>query len=327
MPGTIHEQTSTREQDTTSESFLNERLTGDSIFQIFRQFSLRRDRPIIGQHLKVIVISSELAAKFPLEQLLDLMLRDNDIRPSALILVSQNKAIDVLNASQPGEVPALNLRGLVRNQTRTNRILPAVSLSKLEGLMQSERSFVLQNAIVANNELKFAGGALFNKHNNFIGQINQTDIEGISWIKGRSGGVLKTYKEGEGTTILYEITSVNSKITTTLEDGELSFHIDVNSKGELMEDWSLSKEPSSNSKYIEELEETFTKAVRAEIEQLLYKLQHTYHVDAIEFGEEVRIKYPREWNKIKERWDEVFSKTRITYDINLEIMDTGSSIE
>lgn len=42
-------------------AYLNEKLTGDSIFQIFRQFSVRRDRPLIGDHLKVIVVASELA--------------------------------------------------------------------------------------------------------------------------------------------------------------------------------------------------------------------------------------------------------------------------
>ncbi|MCM3786293.1 Ger(x)C family spore germination protein [Neobacillus mesonae] len=328
VPGTNEKQASPGQGGGgASESYLNERLTGDSLLQIFRQFSLRRDRPIIGHHLKVIVISSELATKFGLEQLLDFVLRDNDIRPSALVVISQQRASDVLSASQPGEVPAFNVRGLVNNRTRTNRILPPVSLGKLEGLMQSEHSFVLQNIIVAENELKFAGSAVFNKHNKFIGRLSQTDNEAISWIKGTPGGVLKTYLEEKDTTIVYEISSVNSKITPSLDGDELSFHIDVHSKGELIEDWSVPEQPSDNEEYIEEIEKLFNEAVKNEIKQLLNKLQNTYHVDAVGFGDQVRIKYPKYWNKIEGRWDEVFSEVEITYDVNLEVVDYGSTTE
>lgn len=327
VPGTNEKQASSGQGGNNSESYLNERLTGDSLLQIFRQFSLRRDRPIIGHHLKVIVISSELASKFPLEQLLDFILRDNDIRPSALVMISQQKAVDVLSANQPGEVPSFNLRGLVNNRKRNNRILPPVSLGKLEGLMQSEQSFVLQNIIMAENELKFAGAAVFSKDNKFIGRLSQTDNEAVSWIKGAPGGLLKTYHEKTGDTILYEVTSVDSKVIPLIEDGELSFHIDIKSKGQLMEDWSIPEEPSDNPPYIEEIEKLFNEAVKNELKQLLDKLQHTYHVDAVGFGKELRIKYPKEWNKMKERWDEVFSNTPITYDVDLKIVDFGSTTE
>ncbi|MCM3130453.1 Ger(x)C family spore germination protein [Paenibacillus provencensis] len=325
VPGT-KEQAAQGQGGQAGESYLNERLTGDSLLQIFRQFSLRRDRPLIGHHLKVIVISSELATKYSLEQLLDFILRDNDIRPSALVLISQQKAIDVLSANQPGEVPAFNLRGLVRNRQRTNRILPAISLGKLEGLMQSRQSFVLQNVIMAENELKFVGGALFEGDTNkYIGRLNQVDVEAISWIEGNPGGVLKTYTD-EGDTIVYEIASISSKITPKLEGDELSIHIDVQSKGRLIEDWSYPEE-STDSAYIEEQEEKFNETVKNEIKTLLDKLQHTYRVDVVGFGKEVRIKYPRYYNKVKDRWDEVFSEIPVTYDVDLEIIDYGSTLE
>lgn len=325
VPGT-KSQTSQGQSGQAGESYLNERLTGDSLLQIFRQFSLRRDRPLIGHHLKVIVISSELAAKYSLEQLLDFILRDNDIRPSTLVLISQQKAIDVLSASQPGEVPAFNLRGLVRNRQRTNRILPAVSLGKLEGLMQSRQSFVLQNVIMAENELKFVGGAIFEGDTNkYIGRLNQVDIEAISWIEGSPGGVLKTYSD-KGDTIVYEIASISSKITPKLEGDELSIHLDVRSKGRLIEDWSYPEEPT-DSEYIVEQEKKFNETVKNEIKVLLDKLQHTYHADVVGFGKEVRIKYPGYYNKVKERWDEVFSEIPVTYDVNLEIVDYGSTLE
>src|SRR5690606_24051766 len=72
--------------------YLNDIQTGDSIFEILRAYALRRDRAVIGHHLKVIVISTELVEKVAIEQLLDFMLRDNDIRPSCMVFLSRSKA-------------------------------------------------------------------------------------------------------------------------------------------------------------------------------------------------------------------------------------------
>ncbi|MGV2787412.1 spore gernimation protein GerC, partial [Clostridium perfringens] len=119
-----------------SKAYLNEQLTGDSVFQIFRQFSLRRDRPIVAHHLKVIVVSSDLAKRYSLEQIFDFILRDNDVRPSCLVVVSHRSALEALSSTEPGEIPALYLTGLVDNRYRSNKIIPPMSLIKLDSSMQ-----------------------------------------------------------------------------------------------------------------------------------------------------------------------------------------------
>lgn len=45
--------------------------TGDSMFQLIREFSTRMERPVIGHHLKVIVINERLARKYSMNELLD----------------------------------------------------------------------------------------------------------------------------------------------------------------------------------------------------------------------------------------------------------------
>lgn len=83
--------------DTSSGSpYLNVTGTGDSVLEIFRQYSIRRERPIIGHHLKVIVVSSELLKQQKMNQLMDFVLRDNDIRPSTMVFLSQGRARETL---------------------------------------------------------------------------------------------------------------------------------------------------------------------------------------------------------------------------------------
>lgn len=310
-----------------SKAYLNEQLTGDSVFQIFRQFALRRDRPIVAHHLKVIVVSGELAKKYSLEQIFDFILRDNDVRPSCLVVVSHRSAVEALSSAEPGEIPALYLTGLVDNRYRSNKILPAMSLVKLDSTMESGRSFLLQNVVTAQSEHKFSGAAIFRgKTKKWIGELSQYDIEGLLWIKGEvQGGVLKTYA-AKGHTVTYEPKSSKSTIIPKVQGDEISFHIKIRSEGRLIEDWSFPEIPSTGG-YIHELEEQFKEEVRKQIEQVLNKMQHVYHVDVGGFGDQIRIKYPKLWKKIGKDWDETFSHIPITYEVDMKISDFGSSTD
>ncbi|MEK6994155.1 Ger(x)C family spore germination protein [Paenibacillus sp. FSL K6-1566] len=311
----------------SSMAYLNEKLTGDSMIQIFRQFSVRRDRPLIGDHLKVIVVASELAKQYSLEQIFDFILRDNAIRPSCLVVVSHREAIEALSSTEPGEVPAFYLTGLVDNRSRSNKILPPVTLMKLDSTLQSGTSFLLQNMVTSNGEHKFSGAAIIKgSSKKWIGELTQFDVEGLSWIRGEvMGGALKAYAPA-GYTVTYEPRNSSSNITPRVKDGDISFHIKIRSEGRLIEDWSFPEIPSTES-YLKEMEKVFEKQASKQIDQVLHKMQHVYHVDVGGFGEQLRIKHPKLWKQIKDQWDDTFSRIPITYELEMKITDAGSSTD
>ncbi|CAI6084227.1 Spore germination protein B3 [Paenibacillus sp. JJ-100] len=308
-------------------SYSNEQLTGDSMLQIFRQFALRRDHPLIGHHLKVIVVSKDIAKKYGLKQLLDFILRDNDIRPNCLVLISHQRAVDVLTSKDPTRIPAFYLTGITNNSYISNKIIEPVSLSKLDAQMQSGSSFLLQNVLSYKGEDKFSGGSIFAaKTTKFVGELSQTDLEALSWIKPKErSGVIKTYSK-EGFTVTYEIKNKRTKIIPKVVGGDISFHVKAESEGWLMEDWRA-PEREEKGAYLKELEAEFAKLAKQQIEQMLYKLQHIYKVDVADFRDSLRIHYPKTWKKVKDNWDEVFATVTITYEIKTTITNPGSSTE
>ncbi|MCW3794407.1 Ger(x)C family spore germination protein [Paenibacillus sp. LS1] len=308
-------------------SYANEQLSGDSLLQIFRQFALRRDRPLIGHHLKVIVVSKDIAKKYGLDQLLDFVLRDNDIRPNCLVLISHRRAVDVLTSQDPSRIPAFYLTGITNNSYISNKILDPVLLSKLDAQMQSGSSFLLQNVLNSDGEDKFSGGSIFDgKTTKFIGELSQTDLEGLSWLNPKKkGGVLKTHNK-EGFTVLYEMKKKKVKITPKVVGNDISFHVKTESEGWLMEDWRAPEEEEKGA-YLRELEKEFADLAEQQIRQVLYKLQHTYKVDVADFRDSLRIKEPKTWKKVKGDWDKIFSNVPITYDVKITITNPGSSTE
>lgn len=308
-------------------SYANEQLSGDSMLQIFRQFALRRDRPLIGHHLKVIVVSKDIAKKYGLDQLLDFVLRDNDIRPNCLVLISHHRALDVLTSQDPSRIPAFYLTGITNNSYLSNKILDPVLLSKLDAQMQSGSSFLLQNVLNSHGEDKFSGGSIFDgKTTKFIGELSQTDLEGLSWLNSKKkGGVIKAHNK-QGFTVVYEIKKKKVKIIPKVVGNDISFHVKTESEGWLMEDWR-SPEREEKGDYLRELEKEFAELAEQQIRQVLYKLQHTYKVDVADFRDSLRIKEPKTWKKVKDDWDEIFSNVPITYEVKTTITNPGSSTE
>lgn len=302
--------------------------TGDSLLEIFRQLSLRLDRPVIGHHLKVMVVSTELAKQQTMQQLMDFVLRDNDIRPSCLVFLSKGRAANTLVTKYKEEVPSIHILYMLRNHFRTSKVMRGVNLSELDGMMHSKKSYILQNIIESDGELEFSGaGIIKGETGHWIGTLGQQDVESIGWIKGDvEGGAVKTYdKRNEA--ITYEIKSVKSKITTKVADGDdISFHVKIESKGRLIENWDEKVDPTE-TRNMKEAELEFEKQVTRRVKSLMHKLQSEYKVDVAGFGDHLKIEEPQVWKKVKDDWDYKFSKIPVTFNVKLTITDLGSSAE
>lgn len=315
-----------KEGGSQQKSYINISETGDSFHQMTREFSLRRDRPMFSSHLKVIVINDNLVRTYSLEHLLDQYLRDNEIRLSCLVLISNGIASKVLESKEPGVIPAFQLVGIVDNDYRTTRILPPMSLAKLTGKMQSGTSFLLQNVISTNGEVKFAGAAVIEgKTKKLLGFLNEVELEGLTWISGKGkGGVVKSFDEKTGELIVYEIKSMKSRITPRVDRDNISFDVNIESEGRLSENWVLSGNPFEN-KFLKRAEQAAEKEVQLLLKNVIEKMQEDYQVDVAGFGNRLRIEYPKVWEKVKKDWDETFSEVPIKYNVKLTITDYGTS--
>ncbi|MGM0923574.1 MAG: Ger(x)C family spore germination protein [Bacillota bacterium] len=306
--------------------YINISETGDSIHQMTREFSLRKDRPMFSPHLKVIVINSDLARSYSLKQLLDQFLRDNEVRPSCLVFISKGKASETMESKETGEIPAFRFIGIADNEYRTTRILPPISLAKLEGKMQSGSSFLLQNALATNGEVKFSGAAVIKgKTQNLLGFLNEEELEGLTWIKGTGkGGLVKSLDKETSQPIIYEVESMKSKITPHVNGNNISFDVNIESEGRLSENWAVPGNGSEN-KFLKSAEKAAEEEVNRLVNNVLEIMQEDYQVDVADFGNQLRIKHPKVWEKVKKDWDQTFSEVPIKYNVKLNINEYGAS--
>ncbi|MEW9103890.1 Ger(x)C family spore germination protein, partial [Paenibacillus sp.] len=223
------------------------------------------------------------------------------------------------------EIPALRLLGISDNHYRTNRLLKPMSLTNLQDKLNSMTSFLLQNVVTANEELKLSGASVISgKTGKQLGYLNEEDMEAVNWVLGGAkGGIVKSKDNATGQISAYEITNVKSHITPHVENGRISYDVRVESDGRLGEQMSGGND--FDNKFLKRLEADTEKRIKELVTKLLNKLQKEYRADVLRFGDKLRIAYPRLWEQEKENWDETFSTAVIRYDVKVTIREYGTS--
>ncbi|KZE71399.1 spore gernimation protein [Paenibacillus jamilae] len=308
-----------------AKKFFSIKETGDSVFEMLREISLRINRPPIGYHLKTVIISSGLLRKIPLYELLDFFLSDNDIRPSVQLLISTDKASNALQESIPGQIPAYVLKDIFANRKRNARLIKPVALAKVIGPMRAKSSFVLPNVITAEKEIKLAGaGVIKGKTQTYGGFLNESEVEGLMWIRGElSGGILKELDPKTQKNMAYEIKTVKSRIKAIVQGDDISFHVRITSEGRLSESYSRD-ENLGNNRLLGRQESIFQEKVNSLAEQTVAKM-HTLQADVGGFGEALRIQHPQVWRKVKADWDTTFSTIPVQVSSDIHIEEYGAT--
>ncbi|ANS76533.1 spore gernimation protein GerC [Paenibacillus yonginensis] len=301
--------------------------SGDSVLEIFRQFSIRLDRPIIGHHLKVMIMSADLLRKQTIEQVTDFVLRDNDIRPSTAVYITEGLAKDALITTEPNDIPAFHIIGMQRSLQRTSKVLNVVSLSKLDALMHSKKSFILQNLVTGGGEIALSGASIIRgSTGHWIGSLDQEDTECLAWLTGKGhSGAIKTY-DWDNEPLTYEVKSMKSKIRSYVDGDTISFKVFISTEGRLIETWNNSDTPSSNE-FAEKAGQFVQERLAQMMQKLMHDLQSKYKVDGAGFGDRLAIEHPAVWKRVKEDWDETFSRSKVSFSYKLKITDFGSFTE
>ncbi|MEC3609242.1 Ger(x)C family spore germination protein [Bacillus glycinifermentans] len=320
----VNEQAAGGSGGTGQKSYINVYETGDSVQQITTEIALRKG-PVYGSHLKVIVIAADLLRTYSFDELLDQPLRDDEIRPSSIVLVTRGRARDTLELKETGEMPAFHLRKIVENAYQAKKILPPVTLAKMMGKMRAGTSYLIQNVASAEGEVKYAGAAAINgKTNKLIGFLNEHDLDGVMWIIGQGrGGTVKSYDPKTKKLLALSVESINSKIKPIVKGNRIAFQVHITSEGHLAEKWSAAEKAFDN-KFLERTERKSAQTVKKLAEKATRKMQKEYKADLAGFGNELRIKHPRLWDKLKNNWDERFTEIPITIHVQFTIKDYGT---
>jgi spore germination protein len=312
----------------SGDAFLNISSEGDTMSEITREMATRTSRSPFIEHLKMIILSEEVAKSDQFANVLDLFLRDHEARRANKIMVSKGDARKVLEVKPKTEkLPVMYINSVAENVQKNARILPEARIGDVhEHLLKSE-SFTIPRITANDKEIKIAGSAVFHGHNNkMAGFLGEEETEGLNFITGEiTGGILEISVQDN--LAIYEIKDAKRSIKANVKDkDQIEFTISIESEGNVGESFASMDylDPTVIS--------TIEKKVENEIERLandtIGKVHKDFQVDVLGLGEYLRQNHPDTWKVIKQDWDHgrnYFSKSTIGVEAKVKIRAIGTS--
>lgn len=173
-----------------------------------------------------------------------------------------------------------------------------------------------------NKGLIFLGTAVF-KDDRLIGYLDDVETMGLNWMTNKMKNciiVIPGIKDNNKK-ISIQIKTAKTEIEVELIDNNYLFNIKVNASGIINETEEYID--FSNDENFIKLQNEVNKIIKEQIEKVINKQQKQLQSDIFGFGLILNQKYPDEWDKLKDNWDNVFINVEYSIEVDFKVLNSG----
>lgn len=313
---------------------------GDTVYEAIRKLTRDSPRKIYPGHLRMLVIGEELA-KEGIADSLELMFRDRELRYDFYIAIAKDMtAAEILNVTTTIEaIPANKMINALETSEKAFASTSGVTLDDLVAdLVSDGKEAVLTGIFVTGDQeigpskqnvesitpsarIRYDNFAVFKK-DKLVGWLTERESRGYNDITNKVKTTVNTIscpKEGKAT---IEVIKFNSDVKGKINKGKAEVDVNIKVKGNVGEvecEIDLTKPET-----IDQLEKIYEKDLKEIISDTINTVQNKYETDIFGFGEAIHRSNPKEWNKMKENWDEEFSNLTVNVKVVMELQHTGT---
>ena len=297
--------------------------TGDTFWDIERSLSIRIGRQDFYGHLKVLIISEEVAREGILP-VMDFFTRRREIQQNIKLAIANGEARKVLEVEPPEEDFAafyldLMLQSLYRTAVKINTNM----LEIRRDLADSGGNAVLPRVRASSPTEIVAAGAAVVKDWKFVGWLSEVETSGYNSVRGNiTGGsinIVDPKDPGGFLTVLLRGAQV--KRSVELVEGKPIFTIEGTSEWDIVEQGTGTM--LWDRDYLEQVEHRIEMEFQRRCIHIVDKMQREFKVDVFGFGNMLAQKYPDYWKTVKNQWDEQhFPEAEVNVKITADIRRT-----
>ena len=322
-PGEIKSGPSSSGSKASHKAYANIDNTDESVISALGGFTHITNRSMYFSHNRVLIFSREVAQKDVLEGL-DAFTRNFETRMNVYLLISKDKAADILDEEiELEQMPANHIAEMVEAQ-RSNSETAIVTLldfdiASLSGSTAPVAPMIEMYEVNGKKKARLEGTAVF-KQGKMIGELNVPQTRGLMWATGKAKKATITIDTKDGKIDLLIIHAKGSMKPVKAGHGTFRMKLKVYAEGNIE-----SNETGKNMSSVENAEMLKKQAedyIRADIESAL-KHAKTLSADVFGFGEAIHRDYPKDWEKIKESWDSEFRGLGTDMEIEVKIASSG----
>ncbi|MGG3453982.1 Ger(x)C family spore germination protein [Paenibacillus rhizolycopersici] len=310
-------------------AYFNLSSSANTMFTAARDMSFLTSRSPYLQHLRMILISEELAEKGELANSLDLFLRDHEMRRATKIMVTEGEARQLLDTNPKNEkLPVMYFESTALNPTKSSRIYPPTTVGDVQAFILSKSSFALPRIRKTDGEVSVSGAALFDGTQQLKGFLNDDETSGLNVLRGTAqDGVLEFPLDDRF--MAYEIKGLRRTIHADVSNPEhIRFRIRLDVEGNVGE--SQERIDLLNPSQLAEIEKKTAERLTRLTSRTLSKVQQEYGVDVIGLGEYLNRRHHAIWEGIKEDWEQgerFFTRCDIVVEVRTKVRIVGATVE
>lgn len=330
IPGGITGGKGSGGQSGVNATHLNLTSTGDTLFEISRQLSSRTSRTPFYQHLKVLIISEEIAkTKLAFTNVLDYFLRDPELRRGIKVMIAKGKAKDVIEVRPKTEsLPVLYIDSVSRNTFKNARMLKEVRIGEIQEYQLSRTSFALPRVTPDDTEVKIAGAAVFHGYNGrMAGFLGEEETEGLNFLTGEiDGGMLKISVEDN--LVTFNIQGAKRRLHADTSDKEhIRFTLEVICEGAIAE--SFERIDFTKKTAVTNMQRKLEAEIVRMTGDTLRKVHKEMKTDVLGLGSYLKQKHYSLWKQVRTNWDykkNYFAQSDIQVKATVYIRNFGDII-
>lgn len=309
---------------------------GKTIFEAIRNSINNEGKRLYWGHTKIFFISKAIANE-DIVPVLDLLDRDDEIRPDVFLVITKTpKAYDIFKTKIPQESISFKTEGSLINMKSSGKYTLVDLHEFIEALSLEGMSSVLPAISIKKccEEYKatFTGNAVFKK-NKLVGWLSKDEaiiynilynkkFSGLITVKENIQDYIKYPKE-DTINVTFEVLNTKAKIKPKFIDDNIVMDIEVEIECNIAEIDGY-KVNFIDKKNREILKKHAEKDIKNRIEQLIYKSQYLFNSDFLGFSRKIKSKYPKYWDKNYANWDKDLSN--IKTNINVKYKIKGSAL-
>lgn len=272
-------------------------------------------------------IFSEQVAKEGLHEEIDFLIRHPEARVRSHLFVSKGNAGSILALHPPLE----HYLGEALRKLAEERIGVNITLKDFQQMVIGEAGGAvlpyIQILPTIHGEPKkesiayFIGTAIFQR-DKMVGTMNEKVTRGLLWLRNeiQVTSVTMKFNKGDGTVSLDPI-RVHTDLIPNIENRKWKMTVRIDAEGVIIE--NATNADLSNSEMTPKIQNELKKVIEKRIHKALDQAQKSMKVDVFRFAEAFDRKYPGEWDKVKDQWDQVFPQVQVALDIRTYVRRTG----
>lgn len=318
---------------------------GEAIDKANNLTNLENSRRLFVSHNNVVVVGGR-AAREGITGLIDLYWRRVEARETVLMLVTEGKASEIINKMLPPEkLPGVGIADILRQEDRNASIFPMVSIYDFAlGLTSDAKTNVVPViALTGDTEgdqikklesteamqvtappvkLKLVKLGLF-RDGRLVGFADQEESYGLAWMHSRVQGTVLTFPYEDrqaGKVSSLRVSAASAKITPVKTGEHFTIRIRIKLKGFLTE--TTTGKDLSDPKIIHGMEEEIAKSVEQQV-RTSWKMMQREKLDLAGLADRIHRKYPKEWPKLKGKWEQELGRMELDVSAKATIRRTG----